>query len=241
MEGKIHSIESFGAADGPGIRFVIFLEGCPMRCKYCHNPDTWAKSTGDTMTAQELIQKAVRYRSYWKNEGGITVSGGEPLIQIDFVTELFKMAHENDINTVLDTSGQPFQRKEPFFSKFIELMKYTDLVMLDIKEINANRHRILTGFGNENILDMAGYLSEIGKPIWIRHVLVPGYTDNDEDLQKLSSFISTLKSLEKTEVLPYHTLGAYKWKALGMEYPLDGTDPPSRERIANAERILHIK
>ena len=239
-EGIIHSLESFGAADGPGIRFVVFLEGCHMRCKYCHNPDTWAKQTGEKMTAQELIKKALRYRSYWKEEGGITVSGGEPLLQIDFLTELFALAHENGINTVIDTSGQPFSRKEPFFSKFNELMDNTDLVMLDIKEIDSERHRALTGFDNKNIIDMAGYLSEIGKPMWIRHVLVPGHTDFDEDLKKLAEFIGTLRSVKKVEVLPYHTLGAYKWKALGLEYPLDSIEPPSQERIENAKRILGI-
>ena len=239
-EGIIHSLESFGAADGPGIRFVVFLEGCHMRCKYCHNPDTWAKKSGETMTAEELIKKALRYRSYWKDEGGITVSGGEPLLQIDFVTELFRLAHENGVNTTIDTAGQPFTRQGPFFTKFNELMKYTDLVMLDIKEIDPERHKSLTGFDNENILDMAGYLSEINKPMWIRHVLVPEHTDFDDDLNKLSEFISNLNSVKKVEILPYHTLGAYKWKALNMDYPLEGIDPPSQERIGNAKRILGI-
>ena len=239
-EGIIHSLESFGAADGPGIRFVIFLEGCNMRCKYCHNPDTWAKHTGVKMTADDLIKKAMRYRNYWKEEGGITVSGGEPLLQIDFVTELFALAHENGINTVIDTAGQPFTRDEPFFSKFNELIKYTDLIMLDIKEIDPKRHKALTGYDNSNILDMAGYLSEVGIPMWIRHVLVPEHTDIDDDLIKLSDFIHTLQNVKKVEVLPYHTLGAYKWGSLDMKYPLDGVQPPTRERLNNAKKILGI-
>ena len=241
MNGHVHSIESFGAADGPGVRFVIFLQGCRMRCKYCHNPDTWKTEGGDEFSADELIKRALRYKSYWKNGGGITVSGGEPLLQIEFLTELFKKAKENDINTAIDTAGQPFSREEPFFSKFSELMKYTDLVILDIKEINPERHQYITGFDNKNILDMAKYLSDINKPVWLRHVLVPALSDFDEDLDKLSEFIKTLGSVERVDVLPYHSLGVFKWKNLGIKYELDDVCPPDADRIKNAETKLCIK
>ena len=198
--GHIHSTESFGAADGPGVRFIVFVRGCHMRCAYCHNPDTWEIGGGEEITASSLIKKALRYKSYWGTEGGITVSGGEPLLQIEFVTALFKLAKENGIHTTLDTAGNPFTREEPFFGKFNELMKYTDLVMLDIKEINPQRHKELTGFDNSNILDMARYLSDIQKPMWIRHVLVPETTDFDEDMDKLGAFINTLSNVERTEI-----------------------------------------
>lgn len=241
MNGRVHSIESFGAADGPGVRFVIFLQGCHMRCKYCHNPDTWKTEGGDEFSADELIKRALRYKSYWKNGGGITVSGGEPLLQIDFLTELLRKAKENDINTAIDTAGQPFTREEPFFSKFSELMKYTDLIMLDIKEINPERHKHITGFDNDNILDMARYLSDINKPVWLRHVLVPTLSDFDEDLDKLSEFIKTLGNVERVDVLPYHSLGVFKWKNLGIKYELDDVCPPDAERIKNAESKICIK
>lgn len=241
IKGRIHSTESFGAADGPGIRFIVFTQGCNMRCRYCHNPDTWSIDGDDTcteMTAKEILDKALRYKSYWKKDGGITVSGGEPLLQIDFLLELFKLAKAEGVNTCIDTAGNPFTRDEPFFSKFQELMKYTDLLLLDIKEINPQRHKSITGFDNENILDMARYLSDIGKPVWIRHVLVPELSDFDEDLSALADFIGTLKNVQKTEVLPYHSLGRFKWENLGIKYSLEDTNPPTAERIENAQRIL---
>ena len=238
ITGYVHSMESFGSVDGPGVRYVIFLSGCAMRCQFCHNPDTWQMKTGTEYTADELLEKACRYRSYWGSKGGITVSGGEPLLQIDFLLELFQKAKERGINTTLDTCGNPFTREEPFFSKFQELMKVTDLVMLDIKHIDDEQHKILTGQTNKNILDMAEYLSETGKPVWIRHVLVPERSDKDEYLHRLHDFIETLDNVEKVEVLPYHTLGVYKWKELGIPYQLEGIDPPSQERVENANRIL---
>ncbi|MCP1109440.1 pyruvate formate-lyase-activating protein [Ohessyouella blattaphilus] len=239
-KGYIHSLESFGSVDGPGVRYVIFVAGCPMRCQYCHNPDTWKMNTGKEMTADELIEKALRYRSYWGSEGGITVSGGEPLMQLDFLLELFKKAKEQGIHTTIDTSGNPFTKREPFFSKFNELLKYTDLIMLDIKHIDNAQHLKLTGQPNTNILEMAEYLSEIDKPVWIRHVLVPGRTDDDEYLHKLDAFIRTLTNVEKVEVLPYHNLGEYKWDELGYDYQLKGIEAPTKERIENAKKILHI-
>lgn len=237
--GKIHSIESFGSVDGPGIRFVIFLKGCHMRCQFCHNPDTWNMDGAEEKTADELLAQALKYKTYWKKGGGITVSGGEPLLQIDFLIELFKKAKAKGVHVTLDTSGNPFTREEPFFSKFKELMEVTDLVMLDIKEINEDKHKILTGWSNSNILDMAKYLSEIRKPVWIRHVLVPGGSDDDKSLIKLDEFIKTLKNVERVEVLPYHTLGTFKWEELGIDYPLKDINPPTKERIENANKILH--
>lgn len=239
LKGYVHSLESFGSVDGPGVRYIIFLTGCAMRCQFCHNPDTWDMKKGTLYTADELLGKAMKYRTYWADEGGITVSGGEPLLQIDFLTELFRKAKANGIHTTLDTSGNPFTREEPFFSKFNELMKYTDLVMLDIKHIDDEQHKILTGCTNKNILDMARYLSDIKKPVWIRHVLVPERSDYDEYLIKLDEFIQSLDNVQKVEVLPYHTLGAYKWDELGYDYKLKGIDPPSIERVENANKLLH--
>lgn len=237
-KGYIHSLESFGSIDGPGVRYVIFTSGCAMRCQFCHNPDTWNMQSGTPYTADELIEKALKYRTYWGSKGGITVSGGEPLLQIDFLTELFQKAKEQGIHTTLDTSGNPFTRGEPFFDKFCRLMEVTDLVMLDIKQIDEEQHKILTGYTNQNILDMARFLSDIKKPVWIRHVLVPERSDRDDYLERLQEFILTLKNVERVEVLPYHTLGVFKWKELGFEYQLEGINPPTKDRVENANRIL---
>lgn len=238
ITGKIHSCESFGAADGPGVRYIVFLQGCKMRCKYCHNPDTWNLSGGEEKSADELIQSALKFKKYWGDNGGITISGGEPLLQIDFLIDLLKKAKEEGIHTTIDTAGNPFTREEPFFAKFEELMKYTDLLLLDLKEINPKRHKELTGFENSNILEMAKYLSEIGKPVWIRHVLVPENSDFDEDLTALGDFIGSLSNVEKVEVLPYHTLGKFKWDNLGIAYQLEGINSPEQERIKNAQQLL---
>ena len=241
--GRVHSVESFGSADGPGVRYIVFLKGCNMRCKYCHNPDTWAKcgenDGAKLMTPQEVLKTAMRYKAYWKQTGGITVSGGEALLQIDFVTELFKLAKEKGVNTCLDTSGNPFTVEEPFFGKFNELMKYTDLLLLDIKLIDDKAHRELTGCTNENILDLARYLDEIGKPVWIRHVLVPERSDYDEYLIRLDEFLHSLHNVQRVEVLPYHTLGVFKWETLGIPYKLEGSNPPTKERVENANKLLH--
>ena len=239
MIGHIHSTESFGAADGPGVRFIVFMQGCHMRCRYCHNPDTWKIDGGDEVTADEILKRALRFKPYWGKDGGITISGGEPLLQIDFVIELFKKAKELGINTCIDTAGNPFTKEEPFFSKFEELMKYTDLLLLDLKEINPARHKDLTGFDNSNIIEMAKYLSEINKPVWIRHVLVPEHSDFDEDLDALGDFIDTLSNVDRVEILPYHTLGKFKWENLGIPYTLESISPPSAERIENAKHRIH--
>lgn len=239
--GKIHSIESFGSVDGPGIRFIIFVKGCTMRCRYCHNPDTWNPESNDIRSVEEVLKQALRYRTYWGKEGGITVSGGEALLQIDFVTELFRQAKTLGINTCLDTSMQPFMRKAHFFVKFEELMRQTDLILLDIKHIDSEEHKSLTGWHNDNILDCAKYLSDIGKPVWIRHVLVPTITDKDEYLFRLRNFIKTLHNVQRIEVLPYHSLGVYKWEELGIPYSLKAIEPPSKERVKHAQDILDGK
>ena len=239
MIGHIHSTESFGAADGPGVRFIVFMQGCHMRCRYCHNPDTWKMDGGDEVTADEILKRALRFKPYWGKDGGITISGGEPLLQIDFVIELFKKAKELGINTCIDTAGNPFTKEDPFFSKFEELMKYTDLLLLDLKEINPTRHKDLTGFDNSNIIEMAKYLSEINKPVWIRHVLVPEHSDFNEDLDALGDFIDTLSNVDRVEILPYHTLGKFKWENLGIPYTLESISPPSAERIENAKQRIH--
>ena len=238
VKGAVHSIETFGSVDGPGIRYVIFLQGCHMRCQFCHNADTW-KIKEANQTAEEVLKKALRYRPYWKDNGGITVSGGEPLLQIDFLLELFKRAKKQGIHTVIDTCGNPFTREEPFFSKFQELLEVTDLFLLDIKHIDNEAHKVLTGCKNTNILDMARFLSEKNKPVWIRHVLVPQRNDSDEELHRLDAFIKSLSNVERVEVLPYHTLGVYKWKELGMKYPLEGIEPPSSELVEHAKQLLH--
>ena len=241
IKGRIHSLESFGAVDGPGIRYLIFLKGCNMRCQYCHNVDTWNPDTDNLMTADELLDKAERFRSYWGKEGGITVSGGEALLQIDFLIDLFRKAHERGINTNLDTSGQPFTREEPFFSKFNELLKYTDLVMLDIKHIDSAKHKELTGMGNEHILDFAKFLAEIKKPVWIRHVLVPGINDDEESLRKTGEFVASLGNVQRLEILPYHRMAMHKYEDLGIAYQIPDIPEPSKEAVAKAQQILNTE
>ena len=237
---RVHSVESFGSVDGPGIRFVIFLKGCAMRCQYCHNPDTWDRAGGNLRSVDDVLSQALRYRSYWGEKGGITVSGGEALLQIQPLIELFHKAKDLGINTCLDTSAQPFSRKDGRFSAFEALMKYTDLVLLDIKHIDNDAHKQLTGWENENILDCARYLSDIHKPVWIRHVLVPGINDDDESLHRLRSFIDTLSNVERVEVLPYHDLGVYKWEQLGIPYKLTDVKPPTEESVLHARKILTV-
>lgn len=239
--GRVHSIESFGSVDGPGIRYIIFLQGCHMRCRYCHNVDTWDMDDVKNYHEEEasaLLDQAERYRSYWGEDGGITVSGGDPLLQIDFLIELFRQAKERKIGTCIDTSLNPFRREEPFFSKFRDLMSDTDLLLVDIKHIDPARHKWLTGQDNANILDGICYLDSIHKPIWIRQVLVPGITDQDADLYRTRDFIASLSNVEKVEVLPYHSLGLYKWEELGMKNSLADVEPPTREQTERAQKIL---
>lgn len=236
MLGKIHSFESFGTVDGPGIRFVVFMQGCPMRCLYCHNPDTWNVCGGQAYSAEEVAARALKYKSYFTGGGGVTVSGGEPALQIEFVCELFKILKKSGIHTALDTSGIIFNPINT--QKFDELVKYTDLVLLDIKHIDDEQHIRLCGHSNKNVLAFAKYLSDSKKPVWIRHVLVPGITDIDEYLIKLKEFLNTLNNVERVEVLPYHTMGEVKYGKLGIPYPLKGVNPPEKQRVLNAKEIL---
>ena len=234
--GYIHSLESFGTVDGPGIRFVIFFQGCPMRCKYCHNPATWKMTNGKEMQSDEILKKADSVREFLRN-GGITATGGEPLLQLDFLIELFKKAKTDyGFHTCLDTSGIVFSEEK--LEKYNELIKYTDLVMLDIKHIDANEHIELTGMKLDSVKQFALYLSENNIPIWIRHVLVPGITLNEKHLYNLGRFIGNLKTLKAVDVLPYHDMGKTKYKALGMEYPLENTRIPTKEETINAREII---
>lgn len=232
-KGKIHSIESFGTVDGPGIRFVTFMMGCPLRCQFCHNPDTWdinGKHQYD-MTAQELCDEAMRYYNYIKN-GGVTVSGGEPLMQGDFVAEYFKLCHDNGLHTALDTSG--------YFctTKAMQVLDNTDLVLLDIKSMNPELYPRLTGVKQENNLRFLDMLQERGINTWVRHVVVPGLTDNTEWLQRLGEHVAKYDVVKKIEILPYHTLGTFKYKELGIPYPLDGVEPLSVERTKEIKELM---
>ena len=241
MKGYVHQFESFGCADGPGSRFIVFLSGCGMRCKFCHNPDTWIMKDGKEYSAEDVLKEALTCRSYWGKKGGITVSGGEPLLQIDFLIELFSLAKEKGVNTCIDTAGGPFTMENPWFEKFKKLMEVTDILLMDIKHIDEAEHIKLTGLSGKNIIQMFRYLDEIKKPIWIRHVLTPGITDNDEYLTKTRDFIRTLSNVKRVEVLPYHGLGAIKYKDLGLDYVLKDTPSPSEERVKNAKQILECE
>ena len=233
--GNVHSIESFGTVDGPGIRLVVFLQGCPMRCLYCHNPDTWSYGENKKVFVSEILDKYDRVKEFLKN-GGITVTGGEPLSQIDFVTELFKQAKQKNIHTALDTSGVIFNRNN--LGQFDRLLKYTDLVLLDIKHINDEEHKKLTGFSNKSILDFAIYLSEKNIPIWVRHVVVPTITDDEKYLKELGVFLSNIKSLKALDILPYHNMAISKYENLNIDYPLKNISPLTKEEAMKARQII---
>jgi pyruvate formate lyase activating enzyme len=238
MLGYIHSFESFGTVDGPGIRFVVFMQGCPLRCLYCHNPDTWARGR-KAVSAGQVCDEAIKYKNYFGDKGGVTVSGGEPLLQIEFLIELFTLIKGKGIRTALDTSGILFDEKnEKSVETYERLVSVTDLVLLDIKHIDDEAHRKLTGQSNARPLAFAKFLNDRGVPMWIRHVLVPNITDDDGALKRLRGFIDTLPAVERVEVLPYHTMGAVKYEKLGIDYPLKGVEPPSKERVQNAKKIL---
>ena len=238
MEGYIHSTESFGTVDGPGVRFVVFTQGCPLRCLYCHNPDTWAVGKGTKMTADEILTKYDLTKSYYK-DGGLTVTGGEPLLQIDFVTELFEKAKQKNIHTCLDTSGIIFDKdNEKIIQKIDKLLSVTDLILLDLKHIDNEKHKELCAVPNTNILNFAKYLSQKGQPVWIRHVVVEGYTFNEKYLYDLGLFIGELKNVKALDVLPYHQMGEVKYKSLGIEYPLKGLDALKKEDAIKAREII---
>ena len=231
--GKIHSLESFGTVDGPGIRFVVFMQGCPLRCLYCHNPDTWDpnRKVNYQMTPDELLSEVLKYKSFIA-KGGVTVTGGEPLLQAEFLKEFFRLCREAGIHTAVDTSGYMCN------AKAMEVLEYVDLVLLDIKTFNPELHPTLTGVKQENTLRFLNELEKRGIDTWIRHVIVPGYTDNDEWLEALAKFVSGFKVVRKVELLPYHTMGTYKYEELGIDYKLKGVEPLSRERLENAKQIF---
>ena len=238
MNGFIHSTESFGTVDGPGVRFVIFLQGCPMRCKYCHNPDTWEMCTGTVRSAASLIEEYQRNATFY-SRGGITVTGGEALMQIDFLLELFRLAKQKGIHTCLDTSGITYRQEQTSYRKKLDdLMEVTDLVLLDIKHIDPEEHMGLTGHDNVHILAFARYLAEKNVPVWIRHVIVPGITDDPVYLTRLGQFIGSLPNVKALDVLPYHVMGVSKYRELGMPYPLEGVEPATREQAKEARRII---
>lgn len=238
MVGYVHSLESFGTVDGPGVRYVVFMQGCPMRCQYCHNPDTWDTHGGTEITADEILRSYEKNRAFYRN-GGITVTGGEPLLQLEFVTELLTKAKEQGIHTCIDTSGVTFQpSNHDYLDKLDKLLAVTDLVMLDIKHIQPERHKTLTGHSNHRILFFARYLDEKKIPMWIRHVVVPGITDNPEDLYELGYFIGSLRYVKSLDVLPYHTMGKSKYEQMGLEYPLGDLEDCSRDEALTARALI---
>lgn len=232
---KIHSIESFGTVDGPGIRFVLFLQGCHLKCKYCHNRDTWDINNGEYKSLDDIFEKIMRYKNYIHPNGGVTITGGEPLLQVKFLIELFEKLKKENIHTCIDTSGMVTLTDD-----IKHLLSLTDLVLLDIKHINTEKCEELVGFNNEKELTFAKYLSDNGIHMWIRQVLIPGYTDDEDDLIKLRNFISELKTVDKIEILPYHDMGKYKWKKLGLNYELENVRPATDEDIKKAKNILGI-
>ena len=238
MEGYIHSTESFGTVDGPGVRFVVFMQGCPMRCKYCHNPDTWQIGAGEKVSAEKIISDYTKNKAFYAR-GGLTVTGGEPLLQVDFLLELFKMAKEQGIHTCIDTSGITYRPAESEYNeKLLLLLGYTDLVMLDIKHIDPTHHKELTGQDNAGILAFARLLSEKNIPVWVRHVVVPGITDDPVYLRKLGNFLGTLSSVKALDVLPYHTMGKSKYGEMGIPYPLEGVEPLSKSEAVKAKEFI---
>lgn len=233
-KGRIHSLETFGTVDGPGIRFVLFLQGCLMKCQYCHNPDTWNFDGGKEMTVEEVLDEIKPYLNYYRSSGGgLTISGGEPTLQAAFVAEIFREVKERwGLHTTLDSNG--FNNPD----KIQYLMDVTDLVLLDIKHIDNDKHKVLTGVSNEQTLRTAKWLSDHGKKMWIRHVFVPGIHDDENNLRDLGRFIGTLNGVEKFEILPYHQMGIYKWKELGREYPLEGVSSPTDEQVKWAYKLI---
>lgn len=238
VKGYYSSFETFALVDGPGVRSVLFLSGCPYRCLYCHNPETWNLSDGKEITSDEALAKLIRYKIYWRDNGGITISGGEPLLQIDFLIDLFKKAKEKGISTCIDTAGGPFSLNEPFITKFNELLKYTDIILLDLKAPNDDLHVKITGKKGNNVREMYKYLNDINFPIWVRYVLLPGYTDSDEILEESREFLSQFNNIKRIEVLPYHSFAIMKYKELGIKYSLENVDMPTKEQKEHAEKIL---
>ncbi|MFB9278607.1 pyruvate formate-lyase-activating protein [Cohnella cellulosilytica] len=232
--GRIHSLETFGTVDGPGIRFVLFLQGCALQCRYCHNPDSWDTQAGELRTVDDILREIEPYVEYYRRSGGgVTVTGGEPTLQAPFVAELFRACKERwGLHTALDSSGFC----EPSHAE--ALLDATDLVLLDLKRMDREGHRALTSQPNDRILRFARHLSDRGTKMWIRRVLVPGWTDGADELLELGRFIGGLEGVEKVEVLPYHRMGVYKWHQLGKAYPLEGVLEPGPDEVARAGRLI---
>ena len=238
VKGHIHSIETCGTVDGPGLRYVIFLQGCPMRCKYCHNPDTWEPGKGDEMTVDEVLRSFYNNTAFYR-KGGVTVTGGEPMMQMDFLIELFTKLRKDGVHTCLDSSGIMFRPNNPeFMEKMEKLAEVTSLVMLDIKHIDDEKHKDLTAHSNENILAFARYLDEKNIPIWIRHVIVPGITLYRDYLERLGEFMGTLSNIKALDVLPYHSMGKVKYENLKIEYPLKDTREATKDEAVAARNII---
>ena len=239
MSGRIHSLESFGTVDGPGTRFVVFVQGCPMRCAYCHNPDTWSMVGGTMIEASEIMEQYERNKAFYANGGGLTVTGGEPLMQVDFLIELFTLAKEKGIHTCIDTSGIAFKPgNAEFIAKLDKLMPLTDLVMLDIKHIDPEKHKELTSQPNDGILAFAAYLNEKHVDMWIRHVVVPGITDDEKYLFDLGYFIGQFSNLKALDVLPYHNMAIPKYEKLGMEYKLKDVPPMDKTKVIEKKKVI---
>ena len=230
---RVHSIESFGTVDGPGIRFIVFLQGCNLQCKYCHNRDTWDLKGGQERSLEDILKQVEKYKNYIMPEGGVTVTGGEPLLQVDFLIQFFKELKERGIHTCIDTSGMV-----PLTDRVKELLELTDLVLLDIKHIDSEKCKKLVGVSNKLELEFARYLSDNNIKMWIRQVIIPGYTDDEQDLLKLKEFINTLKTVEKIELLPYHSMGKYKWNRLNIKYELEDVREATQEDIDKASKLL---
>ena len=238
--GRIHSFETFGTVDGPGIRFVVFMQGCNFRCKFCHNPDTWFKNGGKEYTPDVIMEQIKKYKVYYDNSnGGITVSGGEPLLQIEFVTELFKLAKDNNIHTALDTAGDMDILDEESVKKLDKLMKYTDLVLLDIKEIDETKHKELTGKSNRNTLLFAEYLNKNNVPVVIRYVYIKGINDSEDTLRGLKEIKQKMNNVQEIDVLGYHKMGEYKWKELGVKNEFEMLNPPTADEVKRIKEYLN--
>lgn len=233
MKGRVHSMESMGLVDGPGIRTVVFLQGCNLRCQYCHNPDTWDLDGGKEMSAQEIVNKVKRFKPYFKDTGGVTFSGGEPLLQKDFLLEMLKLCKAENIHTCVDTAG---------YAKgdFSDILKYIDLILFDIKHEDIDMYKNVTRREQQTSLDFLSQAQKAGVPLWIRHVVVPGLTDDEEHIKKLGEYISTLQNVQKVELLPFHQLGANKYQGLGIKYPLEGVQPMDKELTKKLESMLKI-
>ena len=238
MEARIHSVETFGTVDGPGIRYVVFMQGCNFRCRYCHNPDTWNCNQGTIQSIDDLIEDILKYKRYIQ---GVTLSGGEPLLQIEFVTELFSRLKENGLDTCIDTSGQTFKNDDEKVKNNIDkMLDVCDYILLDIKHIYEDKHRWLTGSSNKEVLDFARYVNSKGKKLWLRYVLLPDFNDDEESLSKWKAFADTL-NVDKIELLPYHKMAIEKYKKLDINYSLEKTAEPTKEQIEFAKKILNIK